>query len=108
MVAWPAGWRLQLLFLKAVFAYSFLFLPQQGWIASSGGAPVDGPGLTCYPYSVNAYTLSFPRPEERADTILVNGSSKTQGLGRFRYAPKLSAAKSSVGQGQLRVLAGPD
>jgi hypothetical protein len=40
------------------------------WIVSSGGAPVNGLGLTCYPYNLLAYTLSFPNPEERAETNL--------------------------------------
>jgi hypothetical protein len=50
--------------------FVFCFLPLMGWIVSSGGAPVNGLGLTCYPYSREAYTLSFPNPEECADTIL--------------------------------------
>jgi hypothetical protein len=52
------------------FFFLFVFLPLFCWIVSSGGAPVNRPGLTCYPYSREAYTLSFPSPEERADTIL--------------------------------------
>jgi hypothetical protein len=61
---------LRFLFLKAVLAFPFSFLRQQGWIVSSGGAPVNRPGLTCYPYNREAYTLSFPSPEERAETTL--------------------------------------
>jgi hypothetical protein len=63
----PVFYSMLLLF---VFFFVFVFLPLFGWIASSGGAPVKRPGLTCYPYSREAYTLSFPSPEERADTIL--------------------------------------
>jgi hypothetical protein len=90
--------RKSCLFINGFFSFFFflfVFLPLCCWIVSSGGAPVNRPGLTCYPYSREAYTLSFPSPEERADTILSNGPSKAQGSVRFRYAPKMSAAKSS-------------
>jgi hypothetical protein len=57
-------------FFSLLSSFSFVFLPLLCWIVSSGGAPVERPGLTCYPYNPVAYTLSFPRPEERAETIL--------------------------------------
>ena len=82
--------------LLFVFFFLFVFLSLFCWIVSSDGAPVERPGLTCYPYNQMAYTISFPSPEERAATILKNGPSKTQGCLRFRYAPKFVAAKSFV------------
>jgi hypothetical protein len=61
------------LFIKCsslCFLLSLCLSAALGWIVSSGGAPVRRPGLTCYPYNREAYTLSFPNPEERADTTL--------------------------------------
>jgi hypothetical protein len=57
-------------FFSFVFFFLFVFLPLFCGIVSSGGALVERPGLTCYPYHHLAYTLSFPSPEERAETIL--------------------------------------
>jgi len=53
-----------------VFLLVFVFLP-----LVFGSSPLverrcNRPGLTCYPYSDLAYTISFPIPEERAETIL--------------------------------------
>jgi hypothetical protein len=56
--------------LLFVFFFLFVFSLPIFCIVSSGGAPVNRPGLTCYPYNREAYTLSFPNPEERAETNL--------------------------------------
>src|SRR5208283_5444118 len=62
-----------------VFFFLFVFLPLIYWIVSSGGAPVERPGLTCYPYNRKAYTISFPSPEERADPHFKTGHQRPRG-----------------------------
>jgi hypothetical protein len=52
------------------FLLSLCLFAADFWIVSSGGAPAERPGLTCYPYNQKAYTLSFSNPEERAETNL--------------------------------------
>ncbi len=58
------------LFFVFLLVSIFVFLPP-----GFGSSPLlerrcNRPGLTCYPYNDFAYTISFPIPGERAETIL--------------------------------------
>ncbi len=62
------------------------------WIASSGGAPVVGPGLTCYPYILCGvhYIVSNPARGAHGDQSLNRAIQRPRGQYGLRYAPKVS------------------
>jgi hypothetical protein len=61
--------------------------------------------LTCYPHHPTAHTISFPSPEERAESILSTGHQKPKGLRGFatlQNCGRQSHSISRAGQGQIR------